>query len=121
MRSICLALALMGILAGSAGGASQSGSVDLVAYSTPKDAYGKISSSFQGTAAGHGVDFTQSYDASGDQARTVAAGQTDEIDALSLAPVIDFLVKKNIVPNNWWSANQYHGVASTVLVLLVVR
>ena len=42
MRSICLALALMGILAGSAGGASQNGSVDLVAYSTPKDAYGKM-------------------------------------------------------------------------------
>ena len=121
MRSICLALALMGILAGSAGGASQSGSVDLVAYSTPKDAYGKIISSFQGTAAGHGVDFTQSYGASGDQARAVAAGQPADLVALSLAPDIDFLVKKNIVPKNWRSANQYHGVVSNSVVVLVVR
>src|SRR5213078_847663 len=77
--------------------------------------------SFQGTAAGHGVDFTQSYGASGDQARAVAAGQPADLVALSLAPDIDFLVKKNIVPKNWRSANQYHGVVSNSVVVLVVR
>ena len=69
MKSICIALLGVALLAGSAAGASKSTSVDLVAYSTPKDAYGKIISAFQGTAAGNGVNFTQSYGASGDQAR----------------------------------------------------
>src|SRR5256885_10536783 len=107
MRSICLALVLVGILAGSAAGASQSGSVDLVAYSTPKDAYGKIISAFQSTSAGQGVNFTQSYGASGDQARAVAAGQPADLVALSLAPDVDFLAKKNIVPKDCRSANKY--------------
>src|SRR5204863_9641539 len=110
MKIIWIALVGVALVAGSASGASKGSSVDLVAYSTPKDAYGKIISSFQGTAAGHGVDFTQSYGASGDQARAVAAGQPADLVALSLAPDIDFLVKKNIVPKNWRSANQYHGV-----------
>src|SRR3954462_4888866 len=101
MRSICLALVLIGLLAGTAGGASRGGSVDLVAYSTPKDAYGHIISAFQGTQVGQGVSFTQSFDASGDQARKVAAGLPADLVALSLAPDIDFLVKKNIVPKNW--------------------
>lgn len=121
MRSICLALVLIAVLAGSAGGASQGGSVDLVAYSTPKDAYGRIISAFQGTQVGQGVSFTQSYGASGDQARAVAAGQPADLVALSLAPDINFLVKKNIVPKNWQSANKYHGVVSNSLVVFVVR
>src|SRR5881398_910320 len=121
MRAIWIALLGVALLAGSAAGASKGTTVDLVAYSTPKDAYGKIISSFQGTSAGQGVNFTQSYGASGDQARAVAAGQPADLVALSLAPDIDFLVKKNIVPKNWRSANQYHGVVSNSVVVLVVR
>ena len=40
MRAIWITLLGVALLAGSAAGASQGGSVDLVAYSTPKDAYG---------------------------------------------------------------------------------
>src|SRR5438552_706229 len=75
MRSIWIALIAVALLAGSASGASTGGSIDLVAYSTPKDAYGKIVSAFQKTTAGNGVSVSQSYGASGDQARAVAAGQ----------------------------------------------
>ena len=46
MKAICIALVGVALLAGSAAGASRGGSIDLVAYSTPKDAYGKIISSF---------------------------------------------------------------------------
>ena len=74
MRVICIALLGVALLAGSAAGASRGGSVDLVAYSTPKDAYGKIIASFQKTSAGNGTGFNESYAASGDQARAVAAG-----------------------------------------------
>src|SRR5262245_34917090 len=61
MKTICLAFVVAAALAGTASGASQGGSVDLVAYSTPKDAYGKIIQAFQSTVAGGGVSFTQSY------------------------------------------------------------
>jgi sulfate transport system substrate-binding protein len=121
MRSICIGLILAAVLAGSAGGATRGGSVDLVAYSTPKDAYGHIISAFNATAAGNGVSFSQSYGASGDQARAVAGGQPADLVALSLDPDIDYLVKKGIVPKNWRSANKYHGVVSDSVVVFVVR
>jgi sulfate/thiosulfate-binding protein len=121
MKIIWIALGAVALLAGSASGASKGTSVDLVAYSTPKDAYGKIISAFQGTAAGSGVGFTQSYGASGDQARAVSAGLPADVVALSLDPDIDLLVHKNLVPKNWRSANRYHGVVSDSVVVFVVR
>src|SRR5205823_4613099 len=121
MKIIWIALAGVALIAGSASGASKGGSVDLVAYSTPKDAYGKIISAFQGTAAGNGVGFTQSYGASGDQARAVAAGLPADIVALSLDPDVDLLVHKNLVPKTWRSTNRYHGIVSDSVVVFVVR
>ena len=47
--------------------------LNLVAYSTPREAYGKLISLYQDTAAGKDVSFSQSYGASGDQARAVRA------------------------------------------------
>ena len=92
----------------------------LVAYSTPKDAYGKIISAFQQTAAGNGVSFNQSYGASGDQARAVAAGQPADIAALSLDPDINLLVQKKLVPKKW-NGNKYKGIVSDSVVVFVVR
>jgi sulfate/thiosulfate transport system substrate-binding protein len=94
--------------------------VDLVAYSTPKDAYAKIIPAFQGTAAGKGVSFTQSYGASGDQSRAVAAGLSADIVALALAPDVTSLVKKGVVPSNW-NQNPYHGMVTDSVVVFVVR
>ena len=121
MKVIWIALVGVALVAGSASGASKGSSVDLVAYSTPKDAYGKIIGAFQGTAAGSGVGFTQSYGASGDQARAVAAGQPADLVALSLDPDVNLLVQKHLVPKNWRSANRYHGVVSDSVVVFVVR
>jgi len=108
------------LLAGSAAGASKGGSVSLVAYSTPKDAYGKIISAFQKTSAGSGTDFSQSYGASGDQARAVAAGQDADLVALSLDPDVNLLVGKGLVPKNW-AANSHRGIVSDSVVVFVVR
>src|SRR6266536_4199757 len=94
--------------------------LSLVAYSTPKDAYAKIIPAFQGTAAGKGVSFNQSYGASGDQARAVAAGLSADIIALSLEPDVSTLVKKRIVPSNW-NQNRYHGMVTDSVVVFVVR
>ncbi len=71
------------LLAGSAAGASKGGSVDLVAYSTPKDAYGKIIAAFQKTSAGNGTSVNQSYGASGDQRQRMALAR-----ALAVEPSV---------------------------------
>src|SRR5215510_196635 len=120
MKIICIALIGVALLAGSAAGASKSGSVSLVAYSTPKDAYGRIISAFQKTSAGGGTDFSQSYGASGDQARAVAAGLDADLVALSLDPDVNMLVGKGLVPKNW-AANAHRGIVSDSVVVFVVR
>jgi sulfate transport system substrate-binding protein len=100
--------------------AASSTTLSLVAYSTPKDAYGKIIHAFQATPAGKNVSFNQSYGASGDQARAVAAGLSADIVALSLAPDVSTLVKKGIVPSNW-TKNPYRGMVTDSVVVFVVR
>ena len=82
-----------------------------------KDAYGKLIPAFQRTPAGKGVEFKQSYGASGDQARAVAAGQPADVVALSLAPDIDKLVKAGSSPTNW-DANKYHGIVTDSVVVV---
>src|SRR3954467_7831166 len=120
MKLMWISLVGVLLLAGSATGATKGGSVDLVAYSTPKDAYGKIISAFQKTGAGNGTSFNQSYGASGDQARAVAAGQPADLVALSLDPDVDTLVRKGLVPKNW-AANSHRGIGSDSVVVFVVR
>src|SRR6188472_1651613 len=120
MRVIWIALLGVALLAGSAAGASKGGSIDLVAYSTPKDAYGKIISSFQKTSDGKGTSFNQYYAASGDQARAVTAGLHADLVALSLDPDINLLVGKGLVPKNW-AANSHRGIVSDSVVVFVVR
>jgi sulfate/thiosulfate-binding protein len=120
MRIICIALVGVALLAGSAAGASKGTSIDLVAYSTPKDAYGKIISAFTKTSPGKGTSFNQSYAASGDQARAVAAGLKADLVALALDPDVNLLVGKGLVPKNW-AANAHKGIVSDSVVVLVVR
>src|SRR5262245_40803598 len=97
-----------------------SNSVALVAYSTPKDAYTKIISAFNGTSAGKGVSFTQSYGASADQAAAVAAGQPADVVALSLKPDISTLVAKAIVAKNW-QKTRYQAMVSDSIAVFIGR
>jgi sulfate/thiosulfate-binding protein len=107
---------------GAATGADGSGGkLSLVAYSTPKEAYGELIPAFQKTAAGKGVSFTQSYGASGDQSRAVAAGLPADIVALSLAPDVDKLVEPGIVDANWAKALPTDGFVTNSVVVLAVR
>jgi sulfate/thiosulfate transport system substrate-binding protein len=94
--------------------------LNLVAYSTPKDAYAQVIPAFQQTTAGRNVSFNQSYGASGDQARAVAAGLPADLVALSLEPDINTLVADGIVPGNW-NQNRYHGIVTDSVVVFVVR
>jgi sulfate/thiosulfate-binding protein len=111
-----IALALPAIAAG----AAKNVKLSLVAYSTPKDAYSKLIPAFQKTAAGNDVTFTQSYGASGDQARAVATGLPADVVDLSLAPDVTLLVQKGIVSPNW-DKNKWHGIVTKSVVVFVVR
>jgi sulfate transport system substrate-binding protein len=91
----------------------------LVAYSTPKEAYAELIPAFQKTTAGKGISFTQSYGASGDQSRAVAAGLPADIVALSLAPDVDKLVEPGIVDANWADTPTDGFVTNSVVVLAV--
>src|SRR5207342_1721508 len=99
---------------------SASTSLSLVAYSTPREAYGKLIPVFQQTPNGDGVSFTQSYGASGDQTRAVAAGLKADIVALSLAPDVDELVKAGIVDAKW-KKQSYKGMVTDSVVVFAVR
>src|SRR5207244_11130709 len=119
MRRISLSFLPLVILAAvivvGARAATANTTLSLVAYSTPKDAYAKIIPAFQATSAGKSVSFTQSYGASGDQSRAVAAGLGADIVALSLEPDVTTLVKQGIVPTNW-NQNPYHGLVTASVV-----
>ncbi len=94
--------------------------VALVAYSTPKEAYKKIIPAFQATGAGQGVSFSQSYGASGDQARAVINGLPADVVELSLEPDMTELVKAGIVSKGW-NRGKYKGIVSQSIVSFVVR
>jgi sulfate/thiosulfate transport system substrate-binding protein len=94
--------------------------LSLVAYSTPREAYAKLIPMFQSTPAGDGVSFTQSYGASGDQARAVQAGLKADIVALSLAPDVDQLVKAGLVDAKW-NRQSYRGMVTDSVVVFAVR
>src|SRR5438874_10522133 len=113
-------LALAAAIVVGAQAATASTTLSLVAYSTPKHAYAKIIPAFQATSAGKNVSFNQSYGASGDQARAVAAGLSADVVALSLEPDVTTLVKKGIVPSNW-NKNSYRGMVTDSVVVFVVR
>jgi len=98
---------------------AQAETVNLVAYSTPQDAYKRIIPLFQKTKEGKGVTFTQSYGASGDQSRAVAAGQPANVLHLALEPDLTRLVPKFLAPN--WNQTKTKGVVADSVVALVVR
>ena len=94
--------------------------LSLVAYSTPREAYGKLIPLFQKTPAGNGVSFTQSYGASGEQTRAIKAGLDADVVALSLAPDMDELVAAGKVDAKW-KKQSYKGMVTDSVVVFVVR
>jgi sulfate/thiosulfate-binding protein len=110
----------MAIAVGAAGATSTSTTLALVAYSTPKEAYKQIIPAFQGTPAGKDVSFTQSYGASGDQARAILSGLPADVVELSLEPDMAELVDAGIVSKGW-NRGPYKGIVTDSIVSFVVR
>jgi sulfate/thiosulfate-binding protein len=118
--ALMLVLVVAAAVASVAGAAKKDVKLSLVAYSTPREAYNALIPEFQKTPAGNGVSFSQSYAASGDQARAVKAGLNADIVALSLAPDVDELVAAGLVDRKW-SRQSYRGIVTNSLVVFVVR
>jgi sulfate/thiosulfate-binding protein len=102
------------------GGGSSSKSISLVAYSTPQTVYSKLIPAFQGTKAGKGVTFKQSYGASGAQSRAIINGQPADVAEFSTEPDMAKLVAAKQVASNW-DANAHKGFVTDSVVVFVVR
>jgi sulfate/thiosulfate transport system substrate-binding protein len=95
-------------------------SISLVAYSTPKPVLAKIVSAFQETPAGRDVSFSQSYGASTNQAKAVAAGQPADVLFLSTGDDMNLDVDAGLVDPNW-DRQGYAGIAANTVVVFAVR
>jgi sulfate/thiosulfate transport system substrate-binding protein len=106
--------------ASSGGGDGSGGKLTLVAYSTPEEAYKELIPAFNKTPEGKGVSFSQSYAASGEQSRAVEGGLPADVVEFSLEPDMTRLVDADLVDKGW-KANQYKGMVTNSVVVLMVR
>src|SRR5215213_889852 len=120
IRLLLLTILASLVAAGAAIGAATDTRIDLVAYSTPRDAFAKIIPAFQETKAGADTSFSQSYGGSGEQARAVVAGLNADVVDLSLQPDMTALVNEGIVARNW-NANRHNGFVTRSVVVFVLR
>jgi sulfate/thiosulfate transport system substrate-binding protein len=98
-----------------------SGTVNLVAYSTPAAAYTAIDTAFSKLPAGNGVTVAGSFGASGTQATNVINGQAADVVNFSLEPDMEKLVKAGIVSPTWDTVGPDHGIVTDSVVVFVVR
>lgn len=108
---------------GSSSGSSSSGGgkIAVVGYSTPQSVYEEaLEPGFQATSDGSGVSFSNSFGASGDQSRAVAAGQEADVVHFSVGSDMTRLVEEGQVSPSW-EKQPYHGIGEESVVVLVVR
>jgi sulfate/thiosulfate-binding protein len=103
-----------------AGASGDGGTLALVAYSTPREAYEELIPAFQDTPEGRGFDFDQSYASSGEQSRAVEAGLAADVVAFSLEPDVTRLVDAGLVDTDW-NQNEHNGMVTESVVVFAVR
>jgi sulfate/thiosulfate transport system substrate-binding protein len=129
MRRITVSLTVLAVAAAvlaasltsrSASAKAEAGTVRLVAYSTPREAYDELIDDFKDTRAGRDTSFEQSYGSSGEQARAVIAGLKADVVAFSLEPDMTSLVKAKLVAPTW-NKNRFRGMVTRSVVVFAVR
>ena len=105
---------------GGADGEGGGGSLTLVAYSTPEEAYKELIPAFNETPEGEGVGFDQSYASSGEQSRAVEGGLPADVVEFSLEPDITRLVEAGLVDEDW-NQNEHKGMVTDSVVVFIVR
>jgi sulfate/thiosulfate transport system substrate-binding protein len=117
---LALFTACGGTSAATAGEEASGGRLTLVAYSTPREVYKRLTKDFAATDGGAGVTFDQSYAASGEQSRAVAAGLPADVVAFSLEPDVTRLVDEGLVAADW-KDDEFGGMVSHSVVVFAVR
>src|ERR1700759_2345913 len=103
---------------GSSGGAKLS----VVGYSTPESVYTEtLEPAFEKTPQGKGVSFSDSFGASGDQSRAVAAGQPASVVNFSTGSDMERLVEEGEIVSKDWNKGEYEGIAPPSLVVMLVE
>jgi sulfate transport system substrate-binding protein len=114
---------------GCGGGGGNSGNnqkVTLIlgAYTTPREAYGKaIIPAFQKywkEKTGQEVEFQESYQGSGAQARAIVGGFEADIAALSLEGDVDKIAEAGLITHDW-KTRPHRGMVSDSVVVIAVR
>jgi sulfate/thiosulfate transport system substrate-binding protein len=107
---------------GASGGSGSGGKLDVVGYSTPEAVYTEaLEPAFEESSKGSGVSFSNSFGASGDQSRAVAAGQPASVVHFSQAGDMERLVEEGEIVAKDWDQNKYKGIAQNSVVVMVVR
>jgi sulfate/thiosulfate transport system substrate-binding protein len=104
----------------SGGGDGSGGSLTLVAYSTPEEAFRELIPAFNKTPEGEGVTFDQSYASSGEQSRAVEGGLPADVVDFSLEPDMTRLVDAGLVDEDW-NQNEHKGMVTESVVVFMVR
>ena len=111
--------ATLGIAA--CGGDDGGSEVNLVAYSTPQQAYEEgLIPAFEDTDDGGDAEFSTSFGSSGDQSRAVEAGQDADYVSFSIEPDMQRLVDAKIVAADW-NKRQYEGNVTNSVVVFMTR
>lgn len=106
----------------SSGGSSGGAKLSVVGYSTPESVYTEtLQPAFEKTSQGKGVSFSDSFGASGDQSRAVAAGQPASVVHFSTGSDMERLVEEGEIVSKNWDQNKYKGIATTSLVVMLVE
>jgi sulfate/thiosulfate transport system substrate-binding protein len=135
LARILLPLAALGLLGGCKSSADQAGKSDdapatveqtftLGGYSTPREAYGKaILPAFIASFRQPGkreAKISESYLASGAQARAIVGGFEADIAALSLEPDIEKIKNAGLITRDW-KAGEHRGTVTSSIVVIGVR
>ncbi|MGE5140930.1 MAG: sulfate ABC transporter substrate-binding protein, partial [Rudaea sp.] len=123
--AMLLAAAVLAACGPSTGGGSSQAKVTLTlgAYTTPREAYGKIIPLFIKAwkdKTGQEIDFQESYLGSGAQARAIIGGFEADIAALSLAGDVQLIANAGLITHDWTSKGP-KGIVSDSIVVIAVR
>jgi sulfate/thiosulfate-binding protein len=124
---LALPVALVAAGCGSSGDSSNAsssggGKLDVVGYSTPESVYTEtLEPTFEKTSQGKGISFSNSFGASGDQSRAVAAGQPASIVHFAQAGDMERLVEEGEIVAKNWEKQPYGGIAQDSVVVITVR
>ncbi|MBS1888934.1 MAG: extracellular solute-binding protein [Actinobacteria bacterium] len=106
----------------SSGGSSGGAKLSVVGYSTPETVYSEtLEPAFAKTSQGKGVSFSNSFGASGDQSRAVAAGQPASVVHFSTGSDMERLVEEGEIVSKNWTKQPYGGIATDSLVVILVQ